>query len=177
MDGCAGKRQKMATCHFQTNNGLQRHNRVKKRRFAMLFHAVMANVGRHAMYELTNTDKIWNHACQGGGESPLPGDTALAGLLLFHGPAMNGGVLHAIECLSPEQLVSAQEGYKYFGYGGVADLIGAGEEATRQGNAVEPLQAAFDRRYSALVPNDEVLVKSFEQHYKQYPLEYSPLIE
>jgi len=128
------------------------------------------------MYELTITDKIWNRACQGGGESPLPGDTALAGLLLFHGPAMNVGVLHAVECLSPEQLVSAQAGYKYFGYGGVADLIGSAGEAIRHGKDIEPLEAAFDRRYWALVPDDGVLVKSFERHQKQYPLEYSVVV-
>lgn len=129
------------------------------------------------MYELTGTDKIWNRACQGGGESPRPGDTALAGLLLFHGPTMNGGVLHAVECLSAEQLVAAQAGYTYFGFGGIADLIGAAQKAIRQGDDLEPLEAEFDQRYWALVPDDGVLVESFERRQQQHPLDYSPIVE
>jgi len=127
------------------------------------------------MYELTSSDKIWNRACEGGGEFPCQGDTALAGLLLFHGPAMNGGILHAVECLSAEQLVAAQAGYRYFSFSGVADLIASAEIAIRQGEDLETLEAGFDQRYWALVPDDGALVESFKRHQQQHPLEYSPV--
>lgn len=130
-----------------------------------------------SIYELTDTDKIWNRACQGGGDSPRPGDIALAGLLLFHSPAMNGGFIHAVDCLSPEELVAAKAGYKYFGFGGVADLIGYAKEANAQDEDVEPLEAAFDQRYWALVPDDDVLFQSFKRHQEQFPLEYLAVVE
>lgn len=129
------------------------------------------------MYELTDRDKIWNRACEGGGESPRCGDVALAALLLFHGLAMNGGILHAVECLSAEQLVAAEAGYRYFGHGKVGDVIAAAEQAIHLGKDLEHLEGEFDQRYWALVPDDDVLVKSFEQHQFGNPLDYSPLMK
>jgi hypothetical protein len=67
------------------------------------------------MYELSLADRIWNRAC---GQDPLrtlPGDRALADLLFAHGLAMNGGVLHAVECLTESELSDAQAGFSYSG--------------------------------------------------------------
>lgn len=129
------------------------------------------------MYELTTANKIWNRACEGGGDSPCAGDRALAALLLFHGPAMNGGVLHAVECLSSPELAAAQAGYRYFGYEAIANLIRFTEEAIRVLQDLEALEGSADQQYWALVPDDAVLVEGFERHQKAFPFEYSPVTD
>ena len=129
------------------------------------------------MHELSPVDKIWNRACKGGGESPHAGDKALAALLLFHGLAMNGGVLHAVECLSVKQLREAMNGYKYFGFKPVADLICSAQNAIEKGLDLDVLESTMNDQYWSQVPNDEILVNSFENHQKQNPSEYSPIIE
>ena len=48
---------------------------------------------------MTPVDIIWNRAWKGVGPNACSGDRALAALLKAHGLAMNGGVLHAVECL------------------------------------------------------------------------------
>jgi hypothetical protein len=72
-------------------------------------------------YKLTEADLIWNRAC-----TLLmlrSGDRALAALLSFHGLAMNGGVLHALDCLNPKELEAAVSGYRFFGLNDVGDLL------------------------------------------------------
>jgi hypothetical protein len=59
---------------------------------------------------MTQADMIWNRACGEDSLRALPGDRALADLLNAHGLAMNGGVLHAIECMSAEELSEAEAG-------------------------------------------------------------------
>jgi hypothetical protein len=128
------------------------------------------------MHELTVADEVWNRACEGGGESPCAGDRALAALLLFHGPAMNGGVLHAVECLSPDQLTAALHGFRHFGFESVAVLIGEAEKAIHIEQDIDTLEAIFDQQYWAQIPDDGVLVKSFEVHLRENPQEYSPIV-
>ena len=55
-------------------------------------------------------------ALQAGGDSPGPGDCALASLLLLHGLVMNGGVPHALQSVGPSELLAAAEGYAFFGF-------------------------------------------------------------
>ena len=128
------------------------------------------------MHEITDADELWNRACEGGGDSPRAGDRALAALLLFHSPAMNGGVLHAVECLSPDQLVAALDGYRHFGFESVAVLIGEAEKAIQLEQDLDTLEAVFDKQYWAQIPDDGVLVKGFERHLRENPQEYSPLV-
>lgn len=127
------------------------------------------------MYELTNRDKIWNRACEGGGNSPRVGDTALASTLLLHSVAMNGGLLHAIECLTSEQLAAAKAGYIYFGFDVIAVLIASAERAIKEGGDLENLEATLDQQYWVVIPDDGVLAKSFEHHQSHHPFEYSPI--
>src|SRR5439155_15972949 len=50
--------------------------------FARLRPPLTSNVRPQKMHELTTADRVWNRACQGGGETPRVGDTALAALLV-----------------------------------------------------------------------------------------------
>ena len=128
------------------------------------------------MHELTVADEVWNRACEGGGVSPRAGDRALAALLLFHGPAMNGGVLHAVECLSPDQLTAVLAGYIHFGFESVAALIGEAKKAIQLEQNLDTLEAVFDKQYWAQMPDDGVLVKGFESQLRENPQEFSPLV-
>ena len=128
------------------------------------------------MHEITVADRIWNRACQGGVANPRAGDSALSALLLFHSVAMNGGVLHAIESLSPDKLAAAQLGYNYFGVAGITALICSAQEVIYQEQDLDDLEQKLDQDYWALVPDDGALVKSFEVHFNANAVEYSPLI-
>ena len=103
-------------------------------------------IGRTKMPELSFTNKIWNRACYGGGVSPRVGDKALAALLLFHGPAMNGGVLHAVECLSKEQLTEAKDGYTFYGFEVIADLISHAQDAIEKNLDLDELETTMNEQ-------------------------------
>lgn len=89
---------------------------------------------------------------------------------------MNGGVLHAAECLSSGQLAAAQAGYSYFGYKSVADLVRAAEHAARKTqNLDDAIVQTFDEQYWTQIPDDTALANRFQCHWRDSPSEYSPL--
>lgn len=118
--------------------------------------------------ELTAADRVWNRAAlESGGANPGEGDQALAALLLAHGMVMNGGVEHALESLSPDEMEAAIAGYRYFALAEVAQLL---EDASLQKLDLEDA----DRRYSQLVPDDAVLAEQFEVIYARSGNAFSP---
>jgi hypothetical protein len=127
------------------------------------------------MRPLTDLDLIWNRACFGEATDLRSGDVALAALLLFHGPAMNGGVLHAIECLGAERLAEACEGFRYFGFSPIASDLEDASRALAAAEDLDELAEQFDKRYWRYVPEDGVLVKAFESDYAARPENYAPL--
>ena len=60
-------------------------------------------------------DLIWNRALEKGGTAPGAGDRALADMLAFHGLAMNGCVLDAIERTSAEDQARIGVAFRWFG--------------------------------------------------------------
>ena len=122
--------------------------------------------------ELSLADHIWNRAAlESGGSTAREGDRALAALLLAHGMVMNGGVGHAIEVLSRDELAAAAWGYRFFGFKNVASLLEGAADATEQ----ELDQA--DVNYGELVPSDQTLVDRFEALYHTSPETFAPLTE
>ena len=127
------------------------------------------------MAELTEADKIWNRAC---GEDPLrvlPGDRALADLLYAHGLAMNGGVLHAVECMTAEELSDAEAGYRFFGLDGVASLLSRARRIFEAGDELGSHEQKLDGKYVHMIPSDSSLANRFEQQLKCNPLDFAPL--
>jgi len=122
---------------------------------------------------MTPADLIWNRACEGGGANPCNGDRALAALLKAHGLAMNGGVLHAVECLSAPELADAESGYHYFGFGAVADLLARARKILEADQDLESCESQLDNDYAALIPDDSSLVERFEQFHKTRPSEFA----
>ena len=118
---------------------------------------------------------IWNRACEGGAESPRTGDRALSNLLLAHGLVMNGGLLHAAECLTPSELAGALDGYRFFGLDSTAKLLIHSREVVEADEDLESQEAALDRAYVQLVPDDTFLFARFEQHLASHPEDFAPL--
>ncbi len=127
------------------------------------------------MYELTDADRIWNRACGDDPLRALPGDRALRDMLRAHGLAMNGGVLHAVECLSACELADAEAGYRYYGFEEVASLMSHAVTIVDAGIDLESHEPQLDRKYAALIPSDSSLVERFEERLKSHPSEFAPL--
>lgn len=127
------------------------------------------------MAEPTPADVIWNRACmEDGGEAPRVGDRALAALLLAHGLAMNGGVLHAAEMLSDEELAAAVAGYRFFGLEAIAALLCEARGLLGQEAELDEQESMLDQRYAAVIPDDELLVQQFREHWAAHPEDYAP---
>jgi hypothetical protein len=110
-----------------------------------------------------------------GGGPALRGDRALAALLLFHGLAMNGGLLHPFECLQPRELAAARSGYRFFGFRDVAELISDIGLALTLPRMADFQEASFGHRYSKSVPDDSALANRFEEYFKTYKSDFAPL--
>jgi len=127
--------------------------------------------------ELSKADLVWNRAATDhGGSKPREGDRALSALLLAHGLVMNGGVEHAIECLSEAELEAACEGFVFFGFGTVAALLRSVEvpEFDDLAEDVDDKGGELDSEYSRLVPADSTLVARFEKYYHERPFAFAP---
>ena len=127
------------------------------------------------MANLTQADMIWNRACSEDRLRALPGDRALADLLRAHGLTMNGGVLHAVECLTAEHLADAEAGYRYFGLGEVASLLSRARMGFEAGDDLEHHEHQLDRQYAVLIPSDSSLVECFEKRLQTNPSDFGPL--
>ena len=127
------------------------------------------------MSKLSNTVLIWNRACGNDALRSLPGDRALADMIGAHGLAMNGGVLHAVECLAPEQLSDACSGYAYFGLQAIASLLSRAKTILDEDDDLENNEQRLDRQYAKIIPDDEALVERFEAHLHSHPSDFSPL--
>ena len=128
-----------------------------------------------------DADEVWNRACDPDAPFTHPGDAALAAVLLCHGTAMNGGLLHACETLDPEQRERAVAGYRLLGLDAAADAV---EDVTRQAAAldgddpaaVERLEEQANRRYDAALPEwEETVDRAFRDHLRRAPEAYAPL--
>ena len=127
-----------------------------------------------AMSALSET--IWNRACGNGPATPGAGDTALMAVLTFHGLAMNGGVLYALQCLTAGELDAARAGYRYFGFANAAGVIGAGQAALDQGLDADSLEETLADAYAAIL-DDGVLMQAFEARLDTQPADFAPVTD
>ncbi len=122
---------------------------------------------------LSEAARVWNRAClDRGGPAPLPGDAALAAMVLMHSLIMNGGVLHAVAALDEAELEAGFAGYRLFG---VADVIPVLERARGLPTEdQERFEATLDAEYGRLA-DDGLLLGHFEQHFAAHRELYAPL--
>jgi hypothetical protein len=115
--------------------------------------------------------EIWNRAAtESGGTNPAPGDCALAAILLAHGAVMNGGVAHAHEVLSPEELAAAISGFNYFAIPAAAHVLALPSPDTE--NASE----MADHAYWRAVPSDATLTHAFRIKILSHPEAFAPTV-
>lgn len=88
---------------------------------------------------------------------------------------MNGGVLHAKECMTNEELTDAEVGYRYFGLDDVALLLARSREAVGAADVSGSHGQQLDREYLHLVPSDSSLSERFEIQLKSSPADFAPL--
>lgn len=119
--------------------------------------------------EHSRQDQIWNRAClESGGASPAEGDRALAALLLAHSIIMNGGVVHALECLSQWEISAAIAGFSYFGLAEASPVLSQAHDDS------EGTEARLNRMYCAAVPSDETLAHAFRVKLLASPEAFAP---
>lgn len=129
---------------------------------------------------MDEADEIWNRATVGGGDAPREGDVALAASLAFHGLVMSGGVLHAYEVLSAEELERAREGFMWLALPEVAQFM---EDAARSiaeidwddDAAGDALEASTTDSYDRVLPSDQALEDAFRRQLDQRPEAFSPV--
>ena len=122
------------------------------------------------MNELTAADRVWNRATERKRQG-RPGDAALSALIWAHGLVMNGGVLHCIELLSDEELLSAIAGYRYFG----VEVDPVFQRAKAAGpEEIDELESRLDEQYERIA-DDGRLMAAFQAHYAEHPEAYEPI--
>jgi hypothetical protein len=86
---------------------------------------------------------------------------------------MNGGVLHAVECLDDIELAHAESGYRFYGLGSAASVLSRAKEILDQDEDPELHESELDEQYNEVVPDDDFLFVLFEEHLRLNPSEYS----
>lgn len=126
---------------------------------------------------LSVADQVLNRAAmRAGGDAPGPGDQALASLLLFHGLAMTGGIHHAIDSVSSEELLAAINGFSYFGLKEMAEWLQSASSDPLLKEWTEDTETSAIFRYSKLIPSDAYLAERFEAIYLDRPPEFAALL-
>lgn len=82
---------------------------------------------------------------------------------------MNGGVVHALECLSHSQIASAVAGFNYFGLSDAARVLQQVPDDT------EEAEERLNQLYRAAVPNDRTLAHAYGFKLLASPEEFAPL--
>ncbi len=127
------------------------------------------------MYKLTQADMIWNRACGKDPVRSFPGDRALTDMLSAHGLIMNGGVLHAIECLTASEMCDAEAGYGFYGFDAVPPLLFRARALFDAGIDLSEHEQKLDAQYGELIPSDAALAERFEEQLKLMPFEFASL--
>jgi hypothetical protein len=88
---------------------------------------------------------------------------------------MNGGALHAVECLTATELSDAESGYRFYGLDAAASLLSRARTIMKADDNLEFHERQLDQQYADIIPADNSLVERFEKHLELNPSEYAPL--
>lgn len=133
-------------------------------------------------------EHIWNRACEASDAGELrAGDRALAAALLAHGIVMNGGVLHALQGMSPSERREAAAGYRFLALAPLAELFemqvpeddvddeADDDEDEDFESEQDRLEAELNQKYWATAPDDEALWRAFEKKLAHEPGLFAPV--
>ena len=111
--------------------------------------------------------RVWNRAAvESGGTDPREGDRALAALLYAHGLVMNGGVHHALEILSDEEMRAAVSGFGFFSLAPVGRLLEVAQTLDED---------TANQHYWAVIPDDDTIDRRFRVVFRSSPDAFAPL--
>jgi hypothetical protein len=117
-------------------------------------------------YKLTNKDLVWNRACSDDSQSDRRrGDLMLRAMIRLHSLVMNGGLDHALECLSTNEFAEGINGFEYFGLHEHADLL-------RLIHSKLAADERLDATYEAC-GDDSVLLNHFERFFENNPTAFA----
>jgi hypothetical protein len=127
------------------------------------------------MSELAESSLVWNRACGSDPVANYAGDCALRAMLRAHALVMNGGVLHAVECLTADDRTAAESGYRFYDADEIAALLSRAAAVLEAGQSLAIYEPELNREYWKLVPDDGTLVERFNRHFTTCPTAYAPL--
>lgn len=124
----------------------------------------------------TEATEIWNRATRGG-TATRPGDAALTAILEFDGLANNGGLSHACDVLTDQELTAAEAGYRYLQMPAVAEMI---VEARALSGENPDHDEPFDRLEAGffdLIDHGKVTDRQFETMLRERRDDFAPVTE
>ncbi len=89
---------------------------------------------------------------------------------------MNGGVLHAVECLTPKVLSDAMSGYRYYGLDVIVSLLIRARLILETDEDLGSHESPLGRSYMSIVQSDTWLIQRFKAHLALNPSEYAPVL-
>lgn len=131
-------------------------------------------------------ERIWNRACEASETDAelRAGDRALAAVLLAHGMVMNGGVLHALQGMSPSERREAAAGYRFLALPTLAELfemqvpeddLDEDEDHDGAESELDRLETMLNQKYWATAADDRALWSAFEKKLAHEPGLFAPL--
>ena len=132
-------------------------------------------------------ERIWNRAVDAteAGAELRAGDRALAAALLAHNIVMNGGVLHALQGMSPSERREAAAGYRFFALPTLAelfemqvpehDLDDQDEDEDDAESELDRLESELNQTYWATAADDQALWRAFEKKLAREPGLFAPV--
>jgi hypothetical protein len=126
------------------------------------------------MIDSEKATRIWNRACSSDAAPMLAADWALSEMLRLHGYIMNGGVLHGIEAMDPEDWKFMIEAYRLFGLSDVADFLVDTERSFRTEDDLGALETRANARCGDLVPGDKRLFDALCTYFRSHPEKFAP---
>lgn len=129
------------------------------------------------MIDRVFADAVWNRACvEEAGKDLKMGDLVLADMLYAHGYICNGGVDHALECLTAGEFSAALAGFEWFGLAEVASVLRLRAEQLAAGASSVDESADPDSDYTRLIPDDQVLIEAFETALQAHPGAFAQIV-
>lgn len=131
--------------------------------------------------DMEPSDEVWNRATMAaGGLDPGDGDIAIASVLALHSLAMNGGLLDAVERLSPEQLAAADAGFRWLRLEAAAGVVAMVRQEIEAGalddeRRADELETRADDDYALVIPTDQTIVDAFEVRFAEVPTAFAPI--
>ncbi|MFC7619990.1 hypothetical protein [Microlunatus sp. GCM10028923] len=125
---------------------------------------------------MINADErvIWNRAGASRAVDRRAGDLALAAVIRFVGLTANGGLAHACESLTADELAAAEDGYRYLGLDEAAQLV----TAARRLDGDDPdNETRFSRLEGRLDRLDGLTESQFRTRLKERPDDFAPITD